>query len=157
MQQATTANTYLSTASKKQQGSALLMAIFIMVVLMLLGTALVKVLSTSSEGIAQEVLGTRALMAAKAGAEAELTKLFPLNGAISACNSSTSYDNFSNVSGLNNCRAVTSCNNYANHDAGEGEVNYYRITSTGHCGIGNVDSDGVVLSTRRVQVEARSL
>ena len=72
------------TMRAKQQGSALMLALFVIIVLTLLGGSLVKILSTSSEAIAQEVIGTRALMAANSAMQAELAVLFPLN-ATSTC------------------------------------------------------------------------
>ena len=82
----------VSTCDNKQQGSALLMALFIIIVLMLLGGALMGVLSTSSEAIAQEVIGTRAYMAANSAMQAELQKLFPLNAAPAQCDANNAYD-----------------------------------------------------------------
>ncbi len=143
----------------KQQGSALLMALFIIVILMLLGGALVRVLSTSSESIAQEVIGTRAYAAANSAMQAELQKLFPLNGAAPECQSNF-YDfstSGTNVDGLYHCSARTSCRNYATHPV-DGTF-FYRLTSTGQCGSSNLVSDSVdvVVSSRSIQVEARSL
>jgi len=148
----------------KQQGSALMLALFIIIVVTLLGSTLVKVLSTSSESIAQEVIGTRALMAANSAMQAELQLLFPLNTAISGyCEpdiNDKSYD-FStsgmNIDGLYHCQAETSCSLYfTDLDTG---INYYRLTSTGKCGSGAIaaDSTDVVISSRTIQVEARNL
>jgi len=141
----------------KQQGSSLVMAIFIIVVLSLLGSALVQVLSTSSETIAQEVLGTRALTAANSGMQGQLQKLFPLNGIAAICPASTNYD-FSNITGLYTCKAVVTCENYvADHNG----IAYYRLQSTGSCGSGTIEASSfdqsIVLSSRTVQVEARRL
>ena len=146
--------------AKKQQGSALMLALFVIIVLILLGSALVKVLSSSNETIAQEVIGTRALMAANAGMQAELSRLFPLSvdplipNPVGACNANSLYD-LSNQPGLYHCRAEVSCMLYSTVDT----VNYYRLTSTGECGSSDIDSEsiGVVRSSRTLQVEARSL
>ena len=143
-----------------QHGSALMMALFIMIVLILLGTALVKVLSTSSEATAQEVIGTRAYMAANSAMQAELQKLFPLNAGVSQCNANATY-NFSssgsNTDGLFHCRSTTSCSNYATHpQTGE---QFYRLTSTGKCASSALaaDSKNIVVSSRKIQVEVRDL
>lgn len=162
---ATTNNSHNSSKRKrsklpvKQQGSALMLALFIIIVLTLLGSALVKVLSTSSESIAQEVIGTRALMAANSGMQAHLQKLFPLNGSV-ACPGDFIYDfseTGSDTQGLYHCKANTSCTLYF-PDPTTG-VNYYRLTSTGECGSSAVaaNSKAVVRSSRTIQVEARSL
>jgi MSHA biogenesis protein MshP len=150
------------TVQTTQQGSALMLALFIIIVLTLLGSALMKVLSTSSETIAQEVIGTRALMAAKSAMQAELQTLFPLSvvvGVAGTCNVTNSY-NFStagkNIDGLYHCTATTSCSLYFT-DAES--INYYRLTSTGKCGSGTMaaNSTAVVVSSRTIQMEARSL
>jgi MSHA biogenesis protein MshP len=138
---------------EKQRGSALMMTLFIIIVLMLLGNALIRVLSTSSEAIAQEVIGTRAYMAANSAMQAELQKLFPLNpvtGSATYCTTpvTASYD-FSGQAGLYHCEAFTKCEEYAtNTTTGE---KFYRLTSTGTCDSSTMDS------TRKIQVEARSL
>ncbi len=149
----------------KQRGSALLMTLFITIVLILLGGALMRVLSTSSEGIAQEVIGTRAYMAANAAMQAKLQQLFPLNSA-STCPlaplapSVTTHD-FStsgmNIDGLYHCSAEASCSWYATHPT-TGEK-FYRLTSTGKCAssILTSNSKNTVVSSRTLQVEAKSL
>jgi len=133
------------------------------VVLTLLGGALMKVLSTSSEAIAQEVLGTRAYNAANSAMQAELQKLFPLNlpvGGNGQCNANANYD-FSatgaDVTGLYHCSATTQCELYATHPI-DG-TSFYRLTSTGECGSSNLESQstGIVVSSRTIQVEARGL
>ena len=138
----------------KTQGSALILAVFIMVVVMLLGATLVKVFQSSSEAIAQEVLGTRALAAANSAMQAQLQQLFPLNNAVGICPNNTHYD-FSTIDGLQTCQADVSCDNYVVNQG----INYYRLISTGTCGTGTMTAtnDDVVLSSRTVQVEARGL
>jgi len=150
---------------EKQRGSALLMTLFIIIVLILLGGALMRVLSTSSEAIAQEVIGTRAYMAANSAMQAELQKLFPLNSS-STCPlaplapSESSHD-FStsgmDVDGLFHCTAKTSCSWYATHP--QTSERFYRLTSTGKCASSALQSDSknVVVSSRTLQVEARNL
>ncbi|HBY85826.1 MAG TPA: type II secretory pathway component, partial [Colwellia sp.] len=64
--------------SNEQRGSALVLALFIIVVTTLLGAALVRMISANSETIAYEVIGTRAYQAAQAGAQRKLSELFPL-------------------------------------------------------------------------------
>lgn len=137
-----------------QKGSALMIALFVIIVVFLLGSSLVKLLESSNESISQEVLGARALAAANSGMQAQLQQLFPLNGAGSVCPMADNYS-FDNVQGLNQCRAETSCDNYATVNS----VNYFRLTSTGICGTGNMaaDSKTIVRSSRTVQVEARTL
>lgn len=143
----------------KIRGSALLVALFVIIIMTLLGGAILKMQMTSSETIAQEVLGTRALAAARTGMQIKLYKLLPLDLGISSgssnnCTNST-YSQLTNISGLQQCKAIVTCENYANHDG----VAYYRVVSTGECGSGTManDSKDVVLSSRTIQVEARRL
>lgn len=153
------AKTFLQITQQKKdaQGSALILALFIIIILTFLGVALMRVLSTSSETIAQEVIGTRALMAANSGMQAQLQKLFPLNSAVSSCPSGPIpvYD-FTTIDGLYHCKATTECSKYFT-DTGpdvvssDDDIKYYRLKSTGECGTGNI------VSSRTIQAEARSL
>lgn len=137
-----------------------MLALFVIIVLLLLGSALVKVLSTSSETLAQEVIGTRALMAANAGMQAHLLKTFPLNPdplVAPACPANFDYNGFTNITGLKHCWARVTCNLYGPDDEG---VSYFRLESTGECGssaISERNSEGAVRSSRTIQVDARSL
>jgi len=152
---------------KSQGGSVLVLAIFIMVVMLLLGTALVRMLSTSGETIAYEVVGTRAYNAANAGLQARLAELFPLKvtalASAQLCDTggtSPSSDirlagtanehlpNLSNVTGFKNCRVQRiSCEDFRVDN-----TLYYKIESTAECAM---DAGEVV--SRTVAVEARSL
>lgn len=141
------------TLPAKVNGSALLVALFVIILMTLLGGAILKMQMTSSETIAQEVLGTRALAAARSGMQIHLYKNLPFAGATASCFNQPY--NFSSIEGLNNCRATVTCENYANHDG----VAYIRLVSTGECGSGTManDSKNIVLSSRTIQVEARRL
>lgn len=149
----------LKKQQNKQQGSSIVLALFIIIVLSLLGGVLMKMISTSSETVSQEVLGTRAYMAANSAMQAQLQKLFPLN-ATGSCNSEP-YDlqttSSEYVPGLYDCQASTSCETYFTNP--ENSAQYYRLTSTGTCGSGTMAEDSKVLvtSSRTIQVEARSL
>ena len=145
----------LSRSLARQQGSALMLALFVIIVVLLLGSALVRVLSTSSETLAQEVIGTRALMAANSGMQAHLQKTFPLN-LPAACPADDDYESFSDVAGLYHCYARVTCELYASDVE---SVNYFRLTSTGECGSSAIaeGSTGIVRSSRSIQVEARNL
>ena len=138
-----------TTCCKKQNGSALMMTLFIIIVLVLLGGALMRVLSTSSEAIAQEVIGTRAYMAANSAMQAEDCPLTPSEHDFSASGA--------NIDGLYHCGAEVTCTKYATNPV-TGE-NFFRLTSTGKCGSSELESDSknIVVSSRTIQVEARSL
>ncbi len=137
---------------KQQQGSILLLAIMIILIFSVVGLAIVKTQETTGETIAQEVLGTRALMAARSGLEANLSNIFPLIEQTGDCNDQALTFN---APGLPNCTATVTCNVYATLNS----INYYRVQSTGQCGTGaiEVNSTNIVLSSRTLQVEARTV
>lgn len=156
--------TRVTSLYKKQAGSALIMTLFIIIILIFLGNALMRVLSTSSEAIAQEVIGTRAYMAANSAMQAELQKLFPLK--VGSPPPSPQCDanipgvfnhDFSAIPGLYHCKAKTSCELYATHP--QTNERFYRLTSKGKCGSSSLESDSknIVVSSRTIQVEARNL
>ena len=140
---------------RNQQGSALMLAVFVIIVVLLLGVTLVEILSTGNEAVSQEVLGTRALTAANSGMQGQLQKLFPLGGGEGVCPVVIPPYDFSGVNGLSQCTADVTCSHYATVN----DIKYYRLESTGSCGTGlmEIDSRSIVLSSRWVQVEARSL
>ncbi|WDE10945.1 MSHA biogenesis protein MshP [Thalassomonas haliotis] len=147
-----------------QRGSALMLALFVLTVLLMLGAALMRTLSSSSETIAQEVLGTRALAAANSGMQAHLVQLFPHNLAQDSCPADATY-NFDGISGLDHCSAVVTCSllfpDTSNTNRKGFDVAYFSLTSTGNCGTAAInemqaDSKNIVLSSRTIQVEART-
>jgi MSHA biogenesis protein MshP len=151
-----------------QQGSSLILALFVIIILTLLGTVLTRIISTSSETVSQEVLGTRAYMAANSAMQTELQFLFPLNpldGDVVTCNEIEKTHVLNQASGVdipgfNHCEAFTTCDNYySDTEDPLAVVQYYRLTSTGECGSGDIDenSKATVKSSRTIQVEARSL
>ncbi|NQZ25807.1 MAG: hypothetical protein HRT55_05770 [Colwellia sp.] len=150
--------------SSKQQGSSLVLALFVIIILTLLGSVLMRMISTSNETVSQEVLGARAYMAANSAMQAELQLLFPLNVTSSnTCDTAFTDKPYElqtilneDIPGLYDCTAATSCDNY--HTGLDG-TKYYRLTSTGECGSGAMEADSkvIVKSSRTIQVEARSL
>ncbi|KKO44943.1 type II secretory pathway component [Arsukibacterium ikkense] len=95
----------LALTKTKQQGSALVVAVFIIVVMLAIVLALSRILLSSSDSVVYEVQGTRALFAAQSGMELALTELFPRAGA-----SNCSSWNFSfATAGLTGCEAQVQC------------------------------------------------
>ncbi len=131
-----------------QNGSALVLALFIIVIVTLLGTALVRMISSNAETIAYEVLGTRAYQAAQAGAQIKLKKLFPLSDP-SECTAidPNNPNDFSGIDGLDNCQASVDCSADRTVDG----ITYYTITSTGQCEFLEV------FTSRTIEVKARSV
>jgi MSHA biogenesis protein MshP len=136
----------------KHQGSSLVIAIFIIVVLSLLGAALVKMMASSQKNVAFEVLGTRAYTAAQTGVQWQLAQLFPVGLGTSSTKKCSDVGHapppIDNTPGLKGCaiKSPVGCSDFL-HDG----VRYYTVTSTGSC-----DIDGEVTS-RIIEVEARSL
>ncbi len=145
-------NSYISTLkvkAKNQRGSALVIAIFVIVVLSLIGAALVRMQSSSSETVVYEVVGTRAYAAAQAGIQWQLAQLFPLNNlGVIACPLEPTELNFSSTTGLESCRSVViDCDDGISH----GGIQYYTIDSTSTCSVGNVTT------SRTIQVQAKNI
>ena len=135
---------------EKQRGSALVIAIFVIIVMTLLGTALVRMLSTEAESVAFEVIGTRAFQAAQSGMQWQLQQVFPLGSSGVACPSATSTKSFVNSGndgrGLKNCEAKLQCESFEHKS-----ITYYQLESTGTCTVGGVKT------SRTIAVDARSL
>jgi len=135
---------------RKQQGSALVIAIFVIIVMTLLGLALVRMISASSEAIVYEVLGTRAFQSAQTGLQWTLQQTFPLgdssNAASCAVVKAATPPILSGSEGLAQCLFVHDC---TSKDV-DG-VTYYTLESTGQC------SDAGIVTSRKLEVEARSL
>lgn len=137
-----------SVIKNTQKGSALVIAIFVIVIMTLLGTALVRMISSSAETVAYEVIGTRAFQAAQVGLQRKLQVLYPLLPASGTCAPAIEYD-LSTIKGLENCKAINvACSPYATSDAG---ITYYKIQSTGQCEVAQV------FTTRTLEVQARDL
>ena len=154
----------------KQQGGALAIAVFVILVMSLLTIAISRSISASSAQTVQEVLGTRALMAAESGNELALAILFPIAsgapvtyGSCADITASRLY--FSGVNGLNNCQVVTSC-----EESTAGTQSFYFLESTGVCKdnvLGSNSSINLadfqcsntdqVCVSRRIEIEAKTL
>jgi MSHA biogenesis protein MshP len=151
---------YSAIHLKKQQGGALIIAIFIIVVMTLLVGALSKLLTSSTESISYEVLGTRAFFAAQSGMEQGLAQLFPLITAANPTGTST-YCAIPALgvtgsaptavlplagNGLQNCSFTLSCSS-GRATTAVTETIYYQLTSTGTCGSGQLQT------SRTIQME----
>lgn len=145
-------STGISSASS-QKGSALVIAIFISVVMLLLVAALSKLLIASSEGVSYEVQGTRSFFAAQSGIEYALTELFPLASATVASSCPGSLQNGEEVNltlpptisfdtvGLQSCTTHISCRERLNTSD---EVTHFWLISTGQCGTDEVQSSRTI-------------
>lgn len=108
----------------KQSGLGLPVAIFIITIMSIIAVAINRINEASSQSYSQNVLSTRSFYAAESGAQ--LRAEVVLRTLPCSCGVNATY-NFS-VSGLNACRAVTSCDEFvANGDT------FCTVTSIGSC------------------------
>lgn len=130
----------------KQRGLSLVIAIFILVVLSLLGAAMINILSIGTESVAREVLSTRALFAAESGAERKLNEIFNPGGSVEpgeCTNETYAQADLGGIQGCADLSVVISCVLVPVNG-----INYFTITSEASCG-----ATGSA-AVRRVQVQA---
>lgn len=133
---------------KKQSGSAIIVAIFVVIVISLLGASLVSLQQDSAEGASFEVYAARAYLAAHSGSEIALTQLFPLipvtaSSAISTCENVTVNPPLpENDVGFHNCSVKISCGLLESR---------YKIVSTAVC------ETSQITTRRQITVEAVGL
>ena len=138
----------VNTLSKAQNGSMIVTALFVIVVVSLLAGALINVISSSSTTTLHQVYGLRAKQAAQAGIQNLLFTSFPANGSAVSCNTNTtSPASFSMVKGLNGCRYESSC---TTETISFGNIDrlHFKFSSTGSC---EIDSNVV---SRTLSVDA---
>lgn len=129
-----------------QRGSALVIAVFIIVLMLALVLSLSRLLMSSSESVVYEVQGTRTLFAAQSGLELALPQLFPLGSVTAGCAVLSASYTF-NGAALQGCSAAISCSEYA--DPSPGATPLYRLSSTASCVAGGFST------SRTVQIEVR--
>ncbi len=127
---------------KHQQGFSLPVAIFILVIMALIGTAAVSLMQRSMEGVGNEVMSTRAFFAAESGAQYAMNQLFSLTGAAANCPATYPVQNY-NSTGIASCTATVQCSGVT-----VGSKTYYTVTSTGNCSTGDINA------TRQIQLMA---
>lgn len=134
----------------KQQGSMLMISVFVIVVMLFLGLTLTNLLSASANTVAYEVLGMRALQSAKSGLEQNIQTVFPLDtdGTFDQLPGTCAAGTTQTPAGLPNCQFTASCS-AQNYTYDSVTYTYYRFTSTGQC------SGGDVLVSRTVAVDAK--
>lgn len=117
------------SCDRRQRGFTLAIAVFILVIMALIGTAMVSMMQNSQQSVASSVLSTRAFFAAQTGAQLTLAKLFPLDGSAATCSASSPAISFTAI-GLAGCSATVTCSSVSN--AGK---TYYTVHSAGRCGL----------------------
>ncbi|MEN9531400.1 MAG: hypothetical protein RIQ83_624 [Pseudomonadota bacterium] len=142
----------------RMRGSALMIALFVIVVMALLAAAMGRFLTDSSEKNTVEVRSVRALLAAQSGLEVALYRLFPnrtlaqpLPAGVCLATSTVS---FAGNPGLVDCQAVVRCVAVPVTDNGLVSTGY-RLESVGTCGASDIDSANPDFAvSRTLMVEA---
>ncbi len=132
------------TKTVDQRGSMLVIALFVIIVLGLLGLTMTRLLSASSETIIHEVLGQRALNAARAGINCAVAKQLG-SGCI---NPPVDTFIFVGVPGLENCTYQYEIGTPKTIQDGNKDFKYWTFNSKGQCRVGNTNV------TRNVYVDA---
>lgn len=129
--------------AKRQQGSALMMAVFIIVVMSLLVAGLAAMLARQSGTVVYEVWGTRAYLAAESGLQGGLVKLYPMNNSgLAGC--FTDFQQHFNAEGLAGCQAEVQCQYVPSSDDMPAVA---RVTSRASC------QGGRLTTSRTLSVE----
>ena len=129
---------------RSQRGFSLPIAIFILVIMALIGAAMVTIMQNSQQSVSTAVLSTRAFFAAQSGAQYTLGQLFPLAGGAANCQASYPTLTFT-TGGLAGCTATLSCTSRS-----IGGKSYYTLVSAGACAAGTNQA------VRQIEVQARS-
>lgn len=134
------------TKRSTQRGSMLVIALFVIIVLALLGLTMTRLLSSSSETIIYEVLGQRAINAARAGVECAVADEF---GA--GCSNPT-FKEFSGVVGLEGCSYEVTPVSKSIED-GAKNFTYWTYSSTGQCTAGKINVTRFVYVDAMLEIE----
>lgn len=129
-----------NTRIAKSQGSTLVLALFIILLMSTLVFALLSQQLSSSNAVSYEVQGQRAFNAAQSGLQRALVQLYPLTG-VANCTVVTPNLTF-NGAGLAGCSAVISCLQVTNPQDATRPL--YRLQSQGSCVANEVITSRVV-------------
>lgn len=152
----------------KQQGSLLIISLFIAIIMLGLGLALTRVIQGASHSNAVEYLGTRAFLAAQSGLEQGLNQLFPLNNSAASCTNIAATlpvtRSFS-ANYLAGCEVVINCTGLTGIDdvsSPSGQVDVYRISSSAtcplfECVVGQACRSEYWQTQRTLNIEAKTL
>jgi MSHA biogenesis protein MshP len=135
-----------------QRGSMLVISLFVIIVLALLGLTMTRLLSSSSESIIYEVLGQRALNAARAGIECALAEQFKQDPLETVC-AHTARKEFNGIAGLENCSYDAKLPNSVAITDGVKNYAYLTFTSTGQCSAGKINVTRVIYIDAMLEVE----
>lgn len=141
----------------RTRGSALMIALFVIVVMALLAAALGRLLVDSGEKNTMEVRSVRAQLAAQSGLEVALYQLFPnrpVAPSSNRCSLVATTLQFDDHPGLAGCQVAVSCSEVSvtyNNQSNTG----YRLESVGTCGSSDLNSANPDFAvSRTLMVEA---
>lgn len=136
---------------KRQQGSMIILAIFIVVVMSLLATNLIRIKWSNQDTLTREALGTQAWFLAHSASEWALTKLYPIggDGSLSELAANCALVNSNSQAGEDlkkdlPCNTPTISCTAPNTDLPD-DLKYYRVTTSAIC------SSGTVFQVQRAQ------
>lgn len=123
----------LSTTRRKQQGSGLILVIFMLVVVIgLVGFVANRNQERDSAQLLASVIGARAEMAARSGAQIEISRFYQTDNTGSCHLGAPQTINY-NGDGLDQCSVTVVCNGIGVMDAG---TVVRQLVSTGQCTVG---------------------
>ncbi|MFM2579507.1 MSHA biogenesis protein MshP [Vibrio fortis] len=123
----------LSTTRRKQQGSGLILVIFMLVVVIgLVGFVANRNQERDSAQLLASVIGSRAEMAARSGAQIEISRFYQTDNTGSCHLGAPQTINY-NGDGLDQCSVTVVCNGIGVMDAG---TVVRQLVSTGQCTVG---------------------
>ena len=121
----------------QQQGSMLVISLFVIIVLAMLGATMSKMVIASNVTLVTDLTGLRAKHAAQTGLEVLGSQSFPLDNSIQACNTRVNSNGaFTGIIGFSNCGYTAACKTISITKS-ETEHYFYRFTSVGTCQVGD--------------------
>lgn len=141
----------------KQQGSSIIIALFVIIIISLLGASLASLQRDSAQGTSYEVYAARAYLSAYSASEIALVTLFPLNSTdadTSNCSDSVPTASISvplsDDAGFSGCTASYQCE-ILTPTVSQGLPTRYKVVSTAVC------QNAQTVTRRQVTVEAVNL
>jgi MSHA biogenesis protein MshP len=138
---------------KKQQGSAIVLAIFVIIIVSLLGAALVSLQRDSAKGSSYEVYAARAYLSAYSASEIALVNLFPLGASAANATNCTGADisvPLGSDVGFHGCTANYQCEAIIPVNSASLSTRY-KVISTAVC------ENAQTVTRRQITVEAVSI
>ena len=138
---------------KQQSGSMIVVAIFVIIIISLLGAALISLQRDSAEGTSYEVYASRAYLSAYSASEIALVALFPLNSSAANATNCTGADiavTLGSDIGFHGCSANYQCQILLPANSASLPTRY-RVVSTAVC------ENAQTVTRRQIMVEASNL